>query len=81
MHTTLSFIADARDNGISNFYVADYALVKKFPNRFRHNRLGAIPKDISKEGAGVKVRAFGFDEIGNVVALCADGKTRQFLGN
>jgi hypothetical protein len=74
-----NWIAEAKANGISHFFAADFALVKTSNNTIRHNRLGAIPRDMSKEGAGVGVYAFGFDELGHCVALCRDGLVRQFL--
>lgn len=76
---TLNWIADAAANGIDLFFASDRDVVQA-SRRFgtRHCRKGSIPKDISKTGAGVPVVAFGTDELGNVVALCADGYTRQF---
>lgn len=65
-------------NGIRSFAVADYQLSKQL--RTRHIRSGKIEKGASKEGAGVAVVAYGFDVLGNVCALCADGFSRQFLG-
>jgi hypothetical protein len=84
MATTLTirnFIADARTNGVRSFFTTDYALVKASRNTIRHCRSGKLARDISKEGAGTPVAAFGYDELGHIVALCADGKVRQFLGN
>lgn len=45
----------------------------------RHLRGGKITKADSKEGAGVKVYAFAYNELGGICAWCKDGIIRQFI--
>ncbi len=46
----------------------------------KHCRSGKIEaRHPVKEARGVAVHAYGYDELGNVVALCADGYIRQFI--
>ena len=73
---TNAAIADFAKSVI-NPYIADRKLALKC--NARHNRLGRIPRDISKEGAGVKVLAFGFDELDNTIALTSDGFIKQYI--
>ena len=74
-------------------YISDYRVAEYFrrerpevkatgrvASRFKHLRSRKIHKWASKEGAGIKVKAYGFDELGNVVALTADGFTMQYIG-
>lgn len=45
----------------------------------KHCRSGKIKIAGKCEGNGVEVLAYGFDELGNVLALCKDGIERQYL--
>lgn len=48
--------------------------------RVKHCRSGKIESGHPiKEARGQKVHAFGYDELSNIVALCADGHVRQFV--
>jgi hypothetical protein len=73
---TLDWINLSNDNGLQFIRVADYALAKSL--RLTHLRSGKIPAGASKEGKGIEVLAYGFDELGNVCALLKNGQTRQF---
>lgn len=75
-HTVYQWIRDARENGITSIVVADRELAEALG--LKHCRSGLIERGATKEGAGTPVRAYGFDELGNVCAICADGVTRQF---
>ena len=63
---------------VSNPYVSDRKLALKM--RARHARSGKISRDISREGCGVAIYAFGFDELGNTIALTKDGFVKQYIG-
>lgn len=63
---------------LNGSWVSDRQVAAKL--KARHLRGGKITRQDSKEGAGVAVFAFGFDELGNVCAWCADGLKRQFIG-
>ena len=78
MATVAEFIVIAKENNVSSIAVSNYRTAKS--NGLKHIRSGKIERKASKEGAGVEVRAYGFDELGNVVALCKDGIIRQFIG-
>ncbi len=73
------WIEASRANGIRSFYVSDYKLAQSL--RLFHLRSGIISPRLSREANKVAVLAFGFDELGNVCALCADGFSRQFYPN
>ena len=72
-----SFLEAARQNGIVSIGVSDRGVADRL--RVKHIRSGKIEARASKEGAGVLVEAYGFDDLGNVVALCKDGLVRQFI--
>lgn len=74
-YAALRFCNESRANGIRYFYVANYQAMKQVPGA-RHLRKGQIP---CGEGKGVRVRAYGEDDLGNFVALCMDGHVRQFI--
>ncbi|MFK4132250.1 hypothetical protein ACI2KR_08145 [Pseudomonas luteola] len=55
-------------------------LADKF--QVKHCRSGKVDgKCEIKEARGKAVHAYGFDEVGNVIALCADGHIRQFINS
>ena len=77
------FIEDCRANGISNFFVTDRKIAMELRGRgVRHSRKGTFtkefPKSIRDEAEGIKLHAWGCDEIGNVVALTNRG-IQQFI--
>ena len=76
MIVTAKQITDALE-GLRDPFVSDRALASQL--NARHLRGGKITKQDSKEGAGVNVHCLAFDELGNCVALCLDGKIRQFI--
>lgn len=56
--------------------VSDYRLARRL--KIRHIRSGKIC-DPRAEGAGTEVLAYGYDGLGNIIALCKDGHVRQFV--
>ncbi len=78
------FIETAREiNSSIDLWISDYLgyrYYEELKQSPRHLRSGKIPRDYSKEGCGVSVVAFYSDDLGNVTALCADGKIRQYIG-
>jgi len=75
---TREWISSAQTNGICIYGLSDRLLAKEM--RRAHVRSGAFGKDCPvKEARGVAILAWGKDELGNIVALCADRKTRQFI--
>ena len=83
MNTTKTQIQDFIDNADrgATVWVSDYQLARDNSSA-RHLRGGRIPKDArSQEGGTRPVHAFWFDEVGNIVALCADGGVRQFINS
>ena len=77
MKRTTTQIKEALE-GLTQIWITDYKLAKEL--KARHLRGGKITKADSKEGAGVEVLGFGFDELFNIVAICKDGGVRQYLG-
>ena len=74
---TLEWIAFSKTNGIRVYGVSDHETAKKA--RLVHFRSGKIDSRAPiKSARGVAVLAAGVDELGNIVALCADGFNRQF---
>ncbi len=63
-------------SGLPEKWVSDKKLATQL--KARHLRGGKITIKDSKEGAGTKVHAMGFDELGNCIALCDDGLIRQY---
>jgi len=70
-------------------YISDYKVCEELrrpknskyvDSRFTHLRGKKIQKWASKEGAGTYVKAYGFDELGNVIAITWDNKVKQFIG-
>ena len=78
MNNIAEFIDTASRNGIGSFGVSDYKIANQL--RIKHIRSGKIERRISKEGSGISIYAYGFDSLGNVIALCKDGIVRQFIG-
>lgn len=76
MQATAQGIEEAL-KGLTEKWVTDKTLATQL--NARHLRGGKITKQDSKEGAGVEVHAFAFDELGNCVALCKDGHIRQYI--
>ncbi len=76
MQVTAQLIAEAL-NGLDEKWVTGRKLATQL--KARHLRGGKITKRDSKEGAGVEVHAFAFDELGNLTALCKDGHIRQYI--
>jgi hypothetical protein len=77
MNNVAEFIEAASRNGIGSFGVSDRKIADLL--RVKHIRSGKIDRQASKEGSGVAVYAYGFDSLGNVIALCKDGIVRQFF--
>ena len=69
-------------------YISDYKVSESFRkpkgesvnSRFSHLRSNKIQKWASKEGAGRVVKAFGFDELDNVIAIMPNNSIVQFIG-
>ncbi|MCP4526757.1 MAG: hypothetical protein GY833_12745 [Aestuariibacter sp.] len=76
MKVTAQVIEEALQ-GLDEKWVSDKKLATYL--KARHLRGGKITKQDSKEGAGVEVHAFAFDELGNLTALCKDGHIRQYI--
>tara|TARA_R110002012_G_C11212583_1_gene561407 strand:- start:62 stop:292 length:231 start_codon:yes stop_codon:yes gene_type:complete len=72
---TIQFLKELGE-GFQFQYVSDLKIAKKL--RIKHSRSGKI-QDKESEGHGLPVLAYAFDELGNVTALCHDGKIRQYL--
>jgi hypothetical protein len=74
---TLEWIDLSKSNSIRVYGVSDREIAKK--TRLAHIRSGKIDSRAPiKSARGVAVLAVGRDELGNIVALCADGFNRQF---
>jgi len=66
-----------RHNNVEITHVSDRKLV----GHRKHCRSGRIESKCGvKEAVGVRVDAYGYDDLGNIVAFCKDGKIRQFIG-
>lgn len=72
----------------SGLYITDFKVCeelrrpnnKKVDSRFSHLRGKKIQKWASKEGAGKLVKAYGFDELGNVIAVMPNNTIKQYIG-
>lgn len=68
----------AMSQGLQFVAVSDLTIAKTL--KIKHLRSGKIAANHPiKEARGVAVLAFGYDELGNIVALCADKIVRQFV--
>ena len=64
--------------GLNDIHISNY---KEFMKRrqgglVRHARKGEI---LTGEGKGVKVQAYGYDDLGNITAITTDGFVKQFI--
>jgi hypothetical protein len=67
-----------RLEGVLSISVSDRQLAAKM--KCKHLRSGKIEKGHPvKEARGVEVHGYGYDELGNIIALCKDGKIRQYI--
>ena len=73
------WVKDANECGYTCLTVASYQIAKEY--RIKHMRSGRIPASVSREAAKASILAYGFDELGNLWALCTDGICRQFFRN
>lgn len=73
------WIKDAREGFVTNLHVASLPLAKEL--RIAHMRSGRVSPRISKEAASHDIIAYGYDELGDIWALCRDGYSRQFFRN
>lgn len=69
------FVDSAKENGITDFMIADRELADEL--NARHCRSGKVDCGKTHEAYGIKVLAYGWDELGHVVALTADQYIKQ----
>lgn len=72
---TKAFTDDATAQGYIELHCSDLKAARA-NHLWRECRTGKLPEG---EGKGVAVKAYYYDELGNIVALCADGFIKQFL--
>lgn len=71
------FLSQARGN-LQHIHVADRTIAKQW--NLTHSRSGKISsREPIKDARGVAIKAYGYDELGNITALCADNIIRQFI--
>ncbi len=81
MRVSTSQIIEFASDGSSFVMVTDRDIAERLRRRdVRHCRSGKIDMRCNvKEARGVAVHAYKYDELNNVIALCADGIVRQFI--
>ena len=71
------FIRSLRNEGFTCIYAASRIVAGN--TGCKHARSGRIESRCPvKDARGVQIAAYGYDELGNVTALCADGIVRQY---
>ena len=64
----------------STIYYADYKMSQRSNSTLlKHSRKGVISKEHNTEGAGQKIQAYGFDDLGHVIAVMWDGTVKQYI--
>ena len=85
----ISQINDLLEVCPSGVYISDFKVceemrrpqgAKQVNSKFTHLRAKKIQRWASKEGAGQIVKAYGFDELSNVIAILPNNSIVQFIG-